>query len=161
LTAVMNDPRIAAIQELAEPILAEQSVELVELTCRPYNHQLHIKLLVDAVGGVTIQQCARVNQRIGLALDEAKIMEEGYTIEVSSPGLDRPMATLRDYERAVGEQVQLNVEQSAEGSMNKKMETVKGMLLAVQPEAVVIKTSSGNLTVPLAQIRLAKKALPW
>ncbi len=152
----MDDPRTATIQTLVEPILAQHSMELVELTCRPHGDQLHIRLLVDRVGGVTIQQCATANQRIGQALEDANAVEGSYTIEVSSPGLDRPLVTPRDFERAVGEDLRVEWA-AAEG----RTQELSGMLLAVQPDAVVLKTPSGNVTVPRAQIRTAKKAMKW
>lgn len=152
----MDDPRAAAIQALVEPVLAEKGMELVELTCRPQGGQLHIRLLVDRVGGVTIQQCATANQRIGQALDAVNLIEGSYTIEVSSPGLDRPLVTPRDFERAVGEELRMDCA-TADG----RTQALAGMLLAVQPEAIVLKTTSGNVTVPLTKIRSAKKALKW
>ena len=152
----MDDPRLAAIQALIEPILADDSFELVELTARPHGRQLLVRLLVDKVGGVTIAQCARVNQLIGQALDAASLIEESYTIEVSSPGLDRPLVSKRDFERAVGEELVVDLT-----SEEARFRELQGMLLAVGQEAIVLKTSSGNITVPLAQIRTAKKALRW
>ena len=145
---------LPAIQALIEPIFAEREMEIVELTCRPQGRQLLLRVLVDKVGGVTIQQCARVNRLIGEALETANLIEESYLIEVSSPGLDRPLVTKRDFERALGEE--LHVGFSLEDG---RVRELQGMLLAVQPDALVLKTPSGNITVSLAQIRTAKKAL--
>ena len=152
----MEDSTLQEIRSLIEPILTEQNAELVEMTYRPHGGQMHIRLLVDKVGGITIQECARVNQRIAEALETANLIEGAYTVEVSSPGLDRPLTSHRDFERAVGEDVQLDV--AAEDGQTK---TVRGMLLAVQPAAVVIRAPSGNVTIPLTQVRVAKKALRW
>ena len=152
----MDDPRLPAIQALIEPILAEREMESVELTCRPQGRQLLLRLLVDKVGGVTIQQCARVNRLIGEALEAANLIEESYFIEVSSPGLDRPLVTKRDFERALGDELHLGF--SLEDG---RVQELQGMLLAVQPEAIVLKTASGNITISLAQVRTAKKALRW
>ena len=152
----MDETRAEQLQTLIEPILAEGSMELVELTCQPQGHQAMVRVLVDRVGGVTIAQCARVNQRIGQALETANLIEGSYTIEVSSPGLDRPLVSKRDFERALGEDIQLEL--SVENGRSKELH---GMLLAVQPEAIVLKTPAGNITLPMAQIRVAKKALRW
>ena len=152
----MDDSQTVRIQELVEPILAEHNMERVELTCRPQGRQLLVRLLVDRVGGVTIRQCARVNQLIGQALDAANLIDGSYTIEVSSPGLDRPLVSRRDFERALGEDIHMTV--SIEDGRTKELQ---GMVLAVQPAAVVLKTGAGNLTVPLSDIRTAKKALRW
>ena len=144
------------IRELVEPVLAEREIELVELTSRPQGRQQLIRLLVDKVGGVTIQECAKVNQLVGQALEQANLIEGSYLLEVSSPGLDRPLVNRRDFERALGEELVLEL-QLEEG----RSKTLDGMLLAVQPEAIVLKMISGNVTVPLAQVRSAKKAVRW
>ena len=152
----MHEPLVTQLQTLVEPILADHGMELVELTCHPQGRQQVVRLLVDKVGGVTIQQCARVNQSISRALESANLIEASYTIEVSSPGLDRPLASKRDFERAIGEDVVVDFS-IGEG----RSKELRGMLLAVQHEAVVLKTPSGNMTVPFVEIRAAKKALRW
>lgn len=152
----MDDPRLQTIRGLVEPILSERAMELVELTCRPQGRQLHVRILLDRVGGVTLQQCAQANRLIGDALEAADVIEGSYTVEVSSPGLDRPLATQRDFERALGEDVRLEV-LTDDG----RCQEMEGALLAVQPQALVLKTTAGNLTVPMAQVRFARKALRW
>ncbi len=152
----MDEALVSHIQALAAPILDEREIELVELTCRPQGGQVLVRFLVDRVGGITIQQCAKVNQLIGQAVEAAGVMEGGYTIEVSSPGLDRPLVSKRDFERAIGED--LKVELRLEDGRFKELE---GMLLAVRHEAIVLKMGAGNVTVPFVQIRTAKKTLRW
>ena len=153
----MDETRRAAVRAVIEPILEEQGLELVELTSRPQGHQQLIRVLVDRVGGVTIRQCAFVNQRISQALEAADPIEGSYVLEVSSPGLDRPLVTPRDFERAVGEE--LVVERLLEDG--RRTQALQGMLLSVRPEAIVLTLRSGNETIPMAQIRSAKKALRW
>ena len=152
----MDETRLTAIQALIEPVVAEQEVELVELTCRPQGRQVLVRLLVDKPGGITIARCGRINQRVSAALETANLIEESYTVEVSSPGLDRPLAAKRDFERAIGEEVWLDV-RIGEG----RFRETRGVVLAVQPEAVVLKTHAGNVTIPFSEIRIAKKALKW
>ena len=149
------DIEIGQLEALVIPLLAERQMELVELSCRPSGGQLQLRLLVDRVGGVTLRQCAQVNQVISQVLEEQNLIEGSYTVEVSSPGLDRPLVSQRDFERAIGEELQMAVE--TEGRQQER----RGMLLAVQPEAIVLKTSGGNITVPRSHIRSAKKALRW
>ena len=151
----MEGHELEQIRALVEPILADREMELVELTCHPRGRQQLIRLLVDKVGGVTLQQCAQVNQRIGQALEAVNLFEGSYVVEVSSPGLDRPLATRRDFERALGEELVMLVREDA------RLTEFRGMLLAVQPEAVVLKMAAGNVTVPLQQIQNAKKAIRW
>ena len=152
----MDDPRLPAIQRLSEPLLAQDAAEIVELSVKRQGGQVVVRLLVDKVGGVTIQDCARLNKRIGQALEEAALLEERYTIEVSSPGLDRPLVSRRDFERAIGEDLELQV--VADGQPAKPL---SGMLLSVQEEAIVVTTGSGNVTIPLGQVRDAHKAIKF
>jgi len=152
----MDETQLSTIRTLAEPILAGQQTELVELTCHPQGRNLVIRLLVDKVGGVTIQDCAAVNRQIGDALDTAQIIEGSYTVEVSSPGLDRPLSSKRDYERALGEELRLWL-RAADGAMRE----TQGMLLAVQENAVVLQTGAGNVTIPMTEIHSARKAVRW
>jgi len=144
----MDEQLLADLQALAEPILAEGGMELVELTAQPRGGERLIRFLVDKVGGVTIQQCAQMNRRLGEALEAANLIEGGYTIEVSSPGLDRPLVSKRDFERALGEDLRLDVRRE-----DGRSQELCGMLLAVQHEAVVLKMPSGNVTVPFATAR--------
>jgi ribosome maturation factor RimP len=75
-------------------------------------------------------------------------------VEVSSPGLDRPLVSQRDFERAIGDDlvVYLRLEEGKSRQLN-------GMLLAVQPEAIVLKMPTGNVTLPIHAIQSAKKAI--
>ena len=152
----MDNGQREAIRQLAEPILAEQEAELVELTLHRYGNRTTVRLLVDKVGGVTIQDCARLNQRLSQALDQRDLIPERYALEVSSPGLDRPLVSKRDFERAIGEELNLQVLDTAGRTTQ-----VKGRLLAVQPEHVVITAPAGNVVIPLGQIQRARKAVTW
>jgi ribosome maturation factor RimP len=152
----MDEAQVPAIRELVEPILAEAGVELVELNARRQGGQWLIRLLVDQVGGITLQRCAALNERIGAALEAQDLIDARYTVEVSSPGLDRPLTTPRDFARALGEPVRLEL-QTGDG----RSREVHGSVLAVQPEAVVLKTPSGNVTIALSDIKVAKKSIRW
>ena len=143
-----------AIRTLAEPILAACAAELVELTQVRHGRQVNLRFLVDKVGGVTVQDCARLNQLISEALDASDLIDASYTLEVSSPGLDRPLVSTRDFERAIGEQVEIELIEDLRGSKQ-----IKGQLLAVQQAAVVVTTRMGNVTVPLANIHRALKTI--
>ena len=151
-----KDDALDAVRALVEPVLADASAELVESTLHRQGRQLVIRLLVDQVGGVTMGDCTRLNRLIGQALDEADLIDEPYTLEVSSPGLDRPLVSRRDFERALGEELNLELLEPVHGRKQ-----LTGQLLAVQPEAIVMITRAGNVTVPLTQIQRAVKALRW
>ena len=140
----MDETRLAQIQALIKPILEEQSLELVELICRPQGRQLLVRVLVDAVGGVTLRRCAKANQAIGQVLEEANAIDTGFLVEVSSPGLDRSLSTRRDFERAIGEDLRVEIIIAED-----RTRELRGMVLAVQPEALFTIWKSPN--TPLFQ----------
>jgi ribosome maturation factor RimP len=150
----MDEALTTAIRRLVEPILEEHEIELVELACWPQGGELRVRLLVDRVGGVTMQDCTRLNQRIDRVLQGSNLSHQRYLLEVSSPGLDRPLVTVRDYARAVGEPLCVVIRRE-EG----RFQEVRGQLLSVEPEAVFLKTSAGTLTIPLIQIQSAKRVI--
>jgi len=144
---------LAAVEGLAAPILDQAGAELVDLVSHVHQGVLTLRLLVDKVGGITIQECAGLNHRIGEVLETSGIIEGSYTLEVSSPGLDRPMLSRRDFERAIGEALQVWVREE------KGIEQADGQLLSVQKEAIVLITKDGNRTIALSDIHKAKKAI--
>ena len=149
----MDDIHPDSIRQLAEPVLAGSGAEIVELSVHRRGGQTMVRFLVDKVGGVTIQECAKLNRLIGQALEEANLLLDSYTLEVSSPGLDRPFGSKRDYERAIGEDV--DVQLNPDGRSRR----IEGMLLSVQEQAIVVTTGSGNVTIPFDQIHVAHKAI--
>ncbi len=153
MTHGRNNVTLAAVEDLAAPILDQAGAELVELTCHVYQGVLTLRLLVDKVGGVTIQECAGLNQRIGEVLETSGAIQASYTLEVSSPGLDRPLVSRRDFERAIGEDLQVWIREE------KAPQQADGQLLSVQADAIVLRTQDGNLTVALSDIHKAKKAI--
>jgi len=100
---------IDKIKGIIEPILQEEQVELVDIILRRESGRQVLRILADKDGGIQLSDCARLNGKIGQALDEADIMQESYTIEVDSPGIDRPFKVKRDYERAIGRLVRVTL----------------------------------------------------
>ena len=86
---------IDKIKEIIEPIIQEDSVELVEMIYGREAGRQVLRLLVDKEGGIQLSDCARLNQKIGQVLDEQNIIQESYVIEVDSPGVDRQFKAKR------------------------------------------------------------------
>ena len=156
----MDETQLSAIEQVATPVLAERAMELVECAAHRRGSQWLLRFLVDKVGGVTIHDCARANRAVGEALEAANVFSEPYTLEVSSPGLDRPLVSRRDFERAIGEALTVQLREPLQTGAATVFQ-VQGSVLAVQPEAVVFTTAAGNVTVPLASIQTAKKTIRW
>ena len=139
---------LARVRELTEPLLASRGMELVELTCRPQGGGLALKFLVDTARGIAVGELSSLNRAIGAVLDEQNAVPEQYTLEVSSPGLDRPLRSGRDFERVIGRRVQV----LTSAPVNARQEH-HGDVLGASDELVTLKADSGEkLQIPLAQI---------
>jgi ribosome maturation factor RimP len=100
---------ISRLTSLVTPIIGEFGVELVELQVIGRMQRPILRVFVDKIGGVTMDDCAVVSRRLALELDTVDIIETSYTLEVSSPGLDRPLLTPADFHRREGKEVRLRI----------------------------------------------------
>ena len=100
---------IDKIKEIIGPLIQAENAELVEIIYRREGGRQVLHILADKEGGIKLADCVRLNKRIDQALDEANIIQESYTIEVASPGIDRPFKTKRDYEKAIGRFVRVTL----------------------------------------------------
>ncbi len=133
-------------------------IEIVEVEIRGAGKNRLVRVYIDKPGGVTHGDCELISQKLGLLLDEEDaIPGEGYTLEVSSPGIERRLSKPRDFERVVGQKIKLTTTQPFEGrtSLEGKLEQVAGGNLGVE-------IAPGNLVqIPLQQIRKANLKFEW
>lgn len=148
------------LEGVISPILWTLGLELVEVVCVGQGPRSVVRVLIDKPGGVTVTDCEQAHKALGPALDVADPFPHAYTLEVSSPGLDRPFKRLQDYQRAIGKQVSLKLRQPLEGQWR-----VTGQLMQVDEQAVVLIVSTGTpapqtLTLErqmIAEVRLVVK----
>ena len=95
------------IIELINPVLNELSLELVDLELRGNDRKRILRIFVYQPGGVTLDMCVTASRQIAGILDRVDAIPGKYVLEVSSPGLDRPLKTSRDFERNLGEKVKI------------------------------------------------------
>ena len=90
------------VQEIAAPILESHGLELVEAVCVGQGPRTIIRVFIDKPGGVTLTDCEQAHRSLSPALDVIDPFPHAYTLEVSSPGLDRPLRCPQDYRRLIG-----------------------------------------------------------
>lgn len=143
--------RIAVeVGRLIEPILAELGLEMVEVQFRQEQIGWVLRIIIFRDGGVSIDDCARVSREASRLLDVEDLIDQKYHLEVSSPGLDRPLKTERDFSRNLGKKVKLVVDELG------KQETEIGFIRSVQDGVLAIQTLSGEISFPLADIKNAR-----
>ena len=103
------------IKKRIYPILDESDVEIVEFILKRVSRSLMLRLLVDKKGGITLDECARLNKHIVALIDKDSLISGPYTLEVSSPGLDRPLKNRRDFEKSIGKEVEIWLSEPIEG----------------------------------------------
>jgi ribosome maturation factor RimP len=106
---------------------------LVEVVCVGKGPRAVVRVLIDKSDGVSITDCEQAHKALGPALDVADPFPHAYTLEVSSPGLDRPFKRSQDYQRAIGKDVSLKLRQPLEGQWR-----ITGQLMQVDEQAVVL-----------------------
>lgn len=87
------------LNETIEPLLNSQGIELVELQLKQHKGRWLVRIFVDNDAGISLEDCRRLNFEIGHLMDAENVIPTSYVLEVSSPGLDRPLRNLRDFRR--------------------------------------------------------------
>ena len=153
-------PVVDRISEAVSPILWTLGLELVDVVCVGQGPRSVVRVFIDKSDGVTLNDCERAHQALGPALDVADPFPHAYTLEVSSPGLDRPFKRIQDYRRAIGKRVSLKLRQPLAGQWR-----LVGTLTNVGDETVTLEVSdpSPTRTVTCEQriIVEAKRAVKW
>jgi len=140
------------IKDLIAPHLESSGVELVEITYKREQAGMVLRLLVDTPEGIRLNECEALNAYVSDLLDKEDIIDEQYVIEVSSPGLDRPMKTDRDFGRSLGKMIEVTTYEAIDGR-----KTHEGALIGMDKEKIVIESQGGVSTViPRKSIALAR-----
>jgi len=103
---------------LVGPILDEMGFELVDVEYLAERGRWVLRLYIDKEGGVTIDDCARVSREIGDLIDIKNVVEHPYVLEVSSPGVNRPLKRDRDFIRAIGKKIKVRMAAPVQGRRN-------------------------------------------
>jgi ribosome maturation factor RimP len=106
------------IRTLAEPVVEAEGMELILVECLKMKSRWVVRLYLDKEGGITLDDCAAVSNQLGDILDVHDVPPGPYTLEVSSPGLDRPLDRDRDFLKYRGAVVSVRLEEKLDGSRN-------------------------------------------
>lgn len=147
------DPRSIEqrVKEIAVKATKENKVDFVHLEFAGSKRNRIVRIFADKEGGITIDDCSNVSRSIEAAMDADDFMPGSYILEVSSPGLDRELYSLADFEKFAGKaaKVRLKVELAGQKVLN-------GRILRVDDENIVFEDrSAGEITVPYATVEKA------
>lgn len=137
------------IRQLIEAPLAEQECEIAELVLSRYKNLATVKLFLYGVGGVNLVRCQQLSRLIGDLIDGSDLFDAGYALEVSSPGLSRPLKESMDFKYRIGETVRLEF-------VDRKKKKVTAKIVAVNNESAEFENEDGRFTCALDRIEQAK-----
>ena len=144
------------VKQIAEPKAEELGLELIDCEYKKEGGRRVLRLYIDKKGGVGLDDCEAVSRSVEPVLDSENFIDEAYTFEVSSPGLDRPLKTDRDFVRYEGEDVEVGLYAAIDG---KKKFT--GKLIGRKDGVVSIDCGGQTLEFQQKDISKVKRTIVW
>ena len=145
-----------AVRPIAESAARDEGVELVDLEFRREPVGWVLRLFIDRTGGVSLEDCRRVSEVVGTLLEVEDPIHHPYTLEVSSPGLTRPLRTSEDWRRSVGTLVKIVTRRPVAGS-----QSLTGRLLEANEGALKLDVNGTHVEVDPGLVVRARREVEW
>lgn len=142
---------LATVGKLAEPLCHAEGMELVFIEYQAEPGGTILRLYIDQPGGVTLDDCAAISRQLSDLLDVGFESDEPYHLEVSSPGVNRPLGKLADYTRFKGLEARIQVFAPIDGQKN-----FKGTLMGVEDSNIMILTNDKTVAIRFDTITKAR-----
>ncbi len=145
---------IERVEEFISPLLTDMGIELVEIQFRREGHGWVLRLFIDRQGGVTLENCTAVSREVSRYLEVEDPIEQAYHLEVSSPGLERPLKKKDDFIRFAGRRARVKMQEKIDDQR-----VFIGTLKGVEEDDVVLSIDGQLHYFPLAGISRARLIL--
>jgi len=142
---------VGNVTELIKPIIYEMGFELIDVEFLTERGRWILRIYLDKFGGITLDDCANVSREIGDLIDIKDIIQREYVLEVSSPGLNRPLKNEKAFLWAIGKKVKVSLNTPVDSRTN-----FVGYLREFQKGILRIETESGFFSLPFADIKKAR-----
>lgn len=143
-------------EEILLPIIEEYGFELVDVEYVKEAGCWYLRGYIDKPGGITVNDCEAVSRAFSDKLDEKDFIEDSYIMEISSPGLDRPLKKEKDFARSMGKLVEIRTYRPVE-----KQKEFCGILTAYDSNSVTIEEDQGTRTFDKKEIALVRLAIEF
>jgi ribosome maturation factor RimP len=141
---------VKRIEKLAIPLLASESLELVDIEFKKESHGLVLRFFIDREGGVDLDTCSRANEALGNLLDTEDLISSSYILEVSSPGIERPLKKQEDFKKFVGSKIYVKTRYKIEGRKH-----FTGILKSASEETFTIECEGLTIEIPYSEVSKA------
>lgn len=156
----MSSPIIDTTEKLVQPILQEKGLELVDIEYVKEGKNWFLRVYIDKEGGIDIDECGAVSEKLGKQLDENDPITDAYFLEVSSPGVERPLKTKEDFEKNMNQNVYVKLYEPIDGEKE-----YEGILKAFADHTATIeykkKTRTKQVSIPFEKIAKARLAVTF
>ncbi len=143
-------------EALVSPIVEKYGFELVDVEYVKEGGSFYLRAYIDKPGGITVDDCETVSREFSDKLDEADFIEEAYIMEVSSPGLGRPLKKENDFKRSIGKEVEIRTYRPID-----REKEFYGVLKAYDENSVTIDCEEEERTFQKAEIALIRLAFDF
>lgn len=151
-------------EELLEPIMLENNFELVDVEYVKEAGTQYLRAYIDKEGGITINDCEKVNRILSELMDEHDFIEESYILEVSSPGLGRQLKKDKDYIRSLGKDIDIKLYKDIvleENGRKIKAKEFTGRLDGFNGESIEVFLGENSITLDLKDVALVKLTIDF
>ena len=139
------------IQELTDSIAGQFAVDIVDVELSGSSRKPLIRIFIDKENGVTLDDCGKFSRALSALLDVEDPIPTAYVLEVSSPGLDRPLKVMRDFERSIGKLVRIVARTKID-----EQYVFTGRLTRVEGEHIILSFDDKEMEIPFDQISRAR-----
>ena len=148
---------LKSVRDMSQTIADELDFELVDLEYIKEFGNYFLRVYIDKIGGVSTDDCEKMSERLSIALDEKDPIKEAYYLEISSPGLDRPLKTDKDLNRNLGNDVEIKLYISWNNKKN-----YEGTLASFNDDEITIENNQGNtFSLPRELISIVRLAIKF
>jgi ribosome maturation factor RimP len=144
----------AQVATLVEPYIEEQGLELVDVEYVREGAHWYLRVYIDKEGGIELDDCSTVSRIVSAKLDQADPISQAYMLEVSSPGLERPLKKEQDFERFKGSLVTVNTTVAFQGYTE-----FTGNLVGLEDNQIILEFENERISIPRDQVKKARLAI--
>ena len=146
-----QDELIGEIWKLLEPVVGAQGMEILEIEYRRESAGWVLRIFLDSERGISVEDCAEVSRIAGDLLDVADLMQTPYNLEVSSPGIDRPLRRIEHFQKHIGDIIEVRTISPIHNRRN-----FRGELKEASSEGVIVECEARSYSIPMSLIERSR-----
>lgn len=152
----MNQGVEQRVRVLVEPLIKEKGLELVDVEYMKEGAHWYLRLFIDKEGSVDIDDCTEVSHAVSELLDSPDVIPHSYILEVSSPGLERPLKKDEDFQRFQGKLITVKT-----NTLHKGYQEFSGYLIGLENEEIVLEYDGKRMAIPRSVVKKAHLSIEF